>query len=121
MTQLHPLGYYLVYWLISGLAVAVTAFLIPGFKISGFWAALFASMAIALVTTVAWPFLMFLTLPINILTLGLFTFVVNGMVIKIAAAIMPGFEVTSWWSAIFGAIIYSLASSIFHYFLFLPV
>ena len=104
-------------WLVSGLAVFVTAKVIPGFRVSGFIAACFAALLIGLANAVIWPIFFFLTLPINILTLGLFTFVINGAMIKICAAILPGFEVKSWWSAIFGAICLSLVSVILHYLL----
>jgi putative membrane protein len=61
--------------------------------------------------------LIFLTLPINILTLGLFTFVVNGMVLKICAAILPGFQVKSWFAAIIGSIILSVIGTAMHFLL----
>jgi putative membrane protein len=60
---------------------------------------------------------MILTLPINILTLGLFTFVVNSAVLKICAYFLTGFEINGWWPAILGAIVVSLLSSALHFFL----
>lgn len=108
---------YVVYWIVSALAVLMTAFLIPGIKVSGFFSAVFAAMLIAFVNTFIWPILIILTLPINLLTLGLFTFVVNGAVIKIAAAFLPGFEVNGWLSAIFGALAFSIINTLLHYFL----
>jgi putative membrane protein len=114
----HSLFYYLIYWAISACGILLTAKLIPGFKVKGFWAAVFAALAIGLVNTFIWPVLIFLTLPINLLTLGLFTFVINGAVIKIAAAVLSGFEVKSWWSAIFGAIAFSIINTILHFLLF---
>lgn len=116
-TESHTLLYYLIYWAVSACAVLLTSKLIPGFKVKGFWAAVFAAIAIGLVNTFIWPVLIFLTLPINFLTLGLFTFVINGAVIKIAAAVLSGFEVKSWWSAIFGAIILSILNAVLHFLL----
>lgn len=113
--QSQGLFYYLLYWAVSALGVLITSKLITGFKISGFGSAIFAAVMIALVNTFIWPILIFLTLPINILTLGLFTFVINGAVIKIAAAFLPGFEVNSWWAAILGAVIFSIINTILHY------
>jgi putative membrane protein len=109
--------YHLLHWLISAIAVMLTAYLVRGFEVKNFWAALGAALVIGLANVVLWPILIFLTLPINILTLGLFTFVVNGIVIKICAALMPGFQVKTWGAAIFGAIILSIVGTGLHYFL----
>jgi putative membrane protein len=106
-----------LHWLISGLAVFLTSKFIPGFRVSGFIVACIVALLIGLANAVLWPVLFFLTLPINILTLGLFTFVLNGALLKICAALMPGFEIKSWWSAIFGAIVLSLLSVALHYFI----
>lgn len=113
-TETHSLFYYLIYWTVSALAVFITAKVIPGFKVRGFWAAFIAAVVIALVNTVIWPILILLTLPINILTLGLLTFVINGAIIKMAAAILEDFEVKSWWSAIFGALALSIINAFLH-------
>lgn len=108
---------FILHTLVSGLAVFFTAKLIRGFEVKGFFTACVAALLIGLANAILWPVLIFLTLPINILTLGLFTFVVNGAVLKIAAAIMPGFQITSWFSAIFGAIVLSVISVVLHYIL----
>ena len=106
----------LIHWAVSALAVMFTAYLVRGFKVKSFWSALGAALVIGLANAILWPILIFLTLPINILTLGLFTFVVNGMVLKICAWFMPGFEIDSWMAAIFGAIILSITGYVLHYF-----
>lgn len=105
----------LLHWLISGLAVLLTSKIIPGFEVRGFISAFFAAIVIGLANALIWPVLIFLTLPINILTLGLFTFVVNGAVLKIAAAFLPGFAIRGWWSAIFGSIVLSLINTFLHF------
>jgi putative membrane protein len=105
----------LLHWAVSAIAVMITAYLVKGFKVKSFFSALGAAIVIGLANAVIWPILIFLTLPINILTLGLFTFVVNGMVLKICAWVMPGFEIDSWLSAIFGAIILSIVGTGLHY------
>jgi len=107
----------LLQWLVSALALMITAFVVPGFQVRNFSAALVAAVIIGLANIVIRPFLLFLTLPLNILTLGLFTFVVNGIVLKICAAILRDFNITSWFSAIFGAFILALVSAGLHYFL----
>ncbi|MBC7419190.1 MAG: phage holin family protein [Bdellovibrio sp.] len=113
----HSLTYYIIYWAVSALAVILTSKVIPGFKVSGFWAALAAAIVIGLVNTFIWPVLIFLTLPINLLTLGLFTFVINGAVIKIAAAFLSGFEVEGWLAAILGALVLSIVNALLHFIL----
>ena len=105
----------LLHWAVSAVAVMATAYLVRGFNVKSFVAALFAAAAIGFANLFIWPILIFLTLPLNILTLGLFTFVVNGAVLKICAAFLPGFKIDSWGAAIFGAIILSVVGTLLHY------
>src|SRR4051812_8776633 len=116
-SSMNPVLYSLLHWTISAIAVLITAYLVRGFKVRNFFSALIAAIIIGLANIVIWPILFFLTLPINILTLGLFTFVVNGMVLKISAAVIPGFQIKSWSAAIFGALVLSLVGAALHYFL----
>jgi putative membrane protein len=113
-------GFYygVLHWIISAFAVMITAYVVRGFKVKSFWSALGAALIIGIANAILWPILIFLTLPINILTFGLFTFVVNGIVLKICAAIMPGFKIDTWTAAIIGAIILAVVSTALHYFLF---
>ncbi len=115
ITDTHALIYYMIHWVISAVSVIITAKLIKGFEVSGFWSALSAAVLIAIANTIIWPILIFLTLPLNVLTLGLFTFVVNGMVIKICAALLPGFNVKTWGAAILGALVLTIVSTLLHY------
>lgn len=103
--------------LVSGLAVLLTSWVVPGFKIRGFFTAVLAALVIAFAYWLLWWFFMFITLPLNLLTFGLFTFVVNGAILKICAAILPGFELQSWFSAIFGAIVLSIFGVLLHWLL----
>lgn len=107
--------YALIHWLISALALIATSNLMPGFHVSRFASALWAAMLIGLANMFIWPVLMVLTLPINILTLGLFTFVVNGAVLKLCAGLLKGFDIDGWWSAIFGSMVLSLLNTLLHY------
>lgn len=109
--------YALIHWFVSALALLLTAYLVRGFKVAGFGSALIAAVVIGLANVSIWPVLIFLTLPINILTLGFFTFVVNGIVLRLCAALLPGFEIQSWLAAIFGSIVLSVSGTIMHYFL----
>ena len=110
-------GFYfgLLHWIVSALAVMITAYVVRGFKVKSFLAALGAAAIIGIANAILWPILIFLTLPINILTFGLFTFVVNGIVLKVCAAIMPGFKIETWTAAIIGAIILAIVSTGLHY------
>src|SRR4051812_1104512 len=107
----------LLHWIVSAAALLLTSKVIPGFKVSSFWSALWAAVVIGVANVIIWPILIFLTLPINILTLGLFTFVVNGAVLKICASVLKGFDIKGWWPAIFGAIVLAIISTMLHYFL----
>jgi putative membrane protein len=102
----------LIHWIVSAVALLLTAFLVPGFRIKNFSSALVAAIFIGIVNAVIGPFLLFITLPINLLTLGLFTFVVNGIVLKICAGLLKDFEISSWASAIFGAFILALVRTL---------
>lgn len=106
--------YLVLHWIVSAASVVATAYLIRGFEVKSFTTALFAAAIIGLANVVIWPVLMFLTLPLNLITLGLFTFVVNGVVLKICAALIPGFRIETWGAAIFGAIVLSLIGAGLH-------
>lgn len=113
--QDHSLIGTLVHWVVSAAALLFTSKIIPGFRVASFGSALWAAVVIGVANILIWPVLIFLTLPINILTLGLFTFVVNGAVLMICAALIKGFEIKGWLSAIFGAIVLSLVGTVLHY------
>jgi putative membrane protein len=107
----------LIHWTVSAFAMMLTAYLVRGFKIRSFTSALFACFVIGIADVLVRPILLFLTFPLNILTLGLFTFVVNGIVIKLCAAVVPGFEVEGWGAAIFGALVLAIVGTGLHYLL----
>lgn len=97
-------------WLILTAAVMLAAYLIENIHVSGFFSAFFAAAAIGILNLLFRPFLLILTLPINIMTLGLFTFVINALMLKIASGLIPGFSVAGFWSTVLGAVIISAAS-----------
>lgn len=103
----------LIHWLASTLLVIISAYLLPGVQIKGFLSALTTAIVIALLNLVVRPILLFLTLPINLLTLGLFTFVINAGIIMLASAIVPGFKVDSWWWALLFSIVLTLLTLVF--------
>ena len=106
--------FYLVNWVISAIALLFTSKVIPGFEVKGFGSAMVAAVVIGIANVIVWPVLIFLTLPVNILSLGLFTFVVNGCVLKICAGLLKGFDINSWFAAIFGAILLSIVNTVIH-------
>lgn len=97
-------------WIGLALAMMFVGWVIPGITITNFIAALIAAAVIALVNVVIKPILVFLTLPINILTLGLFILVINALLFMFVAYLVPGLEVNGFWSAFFGAILLSILS-----------
>lgn len=102
----------LLRFLINVLALLLTAYLINGIEISGIYAAVIAAFILGLVNAVIRPVLILLTLPINILTLGLFTLVINGLLFWFVASFIEGFEVAGFLPAFVGALIMSIISSI---------
>lgn len=102
--------HFLVRWGINTISLILTGYLVRGVKIESFRAALMAALFLGLVNAFVRPVIIFLTLPINIVTLGLFTFVINGFLLSFVAWAIPGFSVVNFWWAILGAIILSIIS-----------
>ena len=100
----------LVRWLILTAAITVAAYLINGIHVDGFLSAFFAAAILGVLNVFFRPILLILTLPINILTLGLFTFVINAVLLKMASGVISGFEVQGFWSAVWGALIISVVN-----------
>jgi putative membrane protein len=101
---------FLVHWAIVAASLWITAYLIPGVVVRSVPALLVAALVLGLVNALVRPVLTILTLPITILTLGLFYLVVNGAAFALAAALVPGFELAGFGSAIIGALLVSLVS-----------
>src|SRR5688500_6168934 len=105
----------LINWLLNALAVIVSAYLLPGVSVSGFVAALAAAVILSVVNTLLKPLLIFLTLPLNILTLGLFTFVINALLVPLAAAVVLGFRVDNFLWALVFSLVLSIVNSTLHH------
>jgi putative membrane protein len=97
-------------WFLSALSVFAAAYLVPGVRVSGIWAALIAALVIGLVNALIRPILLVLTLPINIVTLGLFTLVVNALMFWLASSVVKGFDVADFKAAFLGALVFWLVS-----------
>ncbi len=100
--------------LVSAIAVLVTGRLLPGVTVNGFGTAIVVSVVLGIVNGVLGPVLLFLTMPINFLTLGLFTFVIIGALVMLTASVVPGFKVASFWWALGFAFVLALVNSAFH-------
>ncbi len=100
----------LVRWLLLTISIIITSYLVDGIHVSGFGSAFFAAMVLGILNALFRPVLLIITLPINILTLGLFTFVINALLLKMVSGLVPGFHVYGFWSAVFGSLIISLVS-----------
>jgi putative membrane protein len=97
-------------WAINALALLALPYLLTGVHVKSFWTALVFALVLGLLNALVRPLLVLLTLPITILTLGLFLVVVNGLLFWLADAFVPGFEVAGFWWAVAGAVVYSIVS-----------
>jgi putative membrane protein len=104
---------FLINWFLYALAIGITAYILPGVRLDGIFSALVTAAILGLVNGFLRPVLFIFTLPLTILPLGLFTFVLNALMVLLAAAIVPGFVVTGFW----WAVLFSLVLSVFVYFL----
>src|SRR3989339_937049 len=100
--------YVLLRWILNTFVLILVSLLTPGVSFESFWSALITSIVLGLINAIIRPIMIILTLPINILTLGLFTLVINALMFWLASAIVKGFVVTDFWSAFFAALIYCL-------------
>ncbi len=102
----------LLHWIVSALAVWIVARIVPGISVSGPVAALIAAAVIGLVNATLGLVLKILTFPLTLLTLGLFWFVINALMLELASSLVPGFQVRSFEAAFLGAIVLSIVSSL---------
>jgi putative membrane protein len=97
---------FLLQWVVYTLAIVITAYFLPGVHITGIMAAFFAAVIIGLVNAFIRPVLIILTLPINIVTFGLFILVINALLIMLSAWLVPGFVINGfWWAILFGIVL----------------
>lgn len=99
--------------LVRALILLLTTYLVPGFVIDSLASALLVVIVLGILNVLVKPILLLLTLPINILTLGLFTFVINALILYLAASFVPGFRVSSFGAALFAALVIAVLSGVF--------
>ncbi len=103
-------------WGLNVLAIILTAALLSGFEVT-IWGAIVGSIVLGIVNAIIRPLLLILTLPLNVVTLGLFTFVINGLMVWLTSATVKGFDIAGFWWAILTAIVISLFSCVINYFI----
>ncbi|MGD0414854.1 MAG: phage holin family protein [Terriglobales bacterium] len=109
----------LLHWILSAVAVWIVAHVVPGISVSGPMAALIAALVIGFINATLGLLLKIITFPLTILTLGLFWFVINALMLELAAAFVRGFEVRGFVPALIGAVVLSIVSSVLQW-LFMP-
>ncbi|RLC06415.1 MAG: phage holin family protein [Deltaproteobacteria bacterium] len=97
-------------WLTLTAAIIVASYMIDGIQVGGVFSAVFAAAALGILNAFFRPIALILTLPVNILSLGLFTFVINAIMLKLASGIIPGFDVHGFWASVWGAFLISIIS-----------
>ncbi len=103
-------------WLVTAFALAVSAWIVKGIEIEGALSLFFAAMVVGILNAFVRPIVLILTLPLNILTMGLFTFVINAIMIMMASKVVRGFTISDFWSALVGAIFLSIISFLINLF-----
>jgi putative membrane protein len=98
-------------WAINAGVLLLLPYLLPAVQVRDFWTALLVALVLGLLNAIVRPVLVLLTLPITVLTLGLFLFVINGLLFWLVARMLDGFTVTSFWWAVLAALLYSVISS----------
>lgn len=100
----------LLIWILNALALIAVANFVPGIHVEGFGAALIAAFFLGLINTLIRPVLLLLTLPVTLVTLGLFIFVINGLLFWAVGSVLRDFVVDSFWHGVLGAVLYSIFS-----------
>jgi len=102
----------LLTWLINALALLAIKYIMPSITVDSFVTALLVAVVLGFINTLIRPIFVILTLPVTILTLGLFIFVINGLLFWAVGSFVPGFHVDGFWSGVFGALVSSVVASI---------
>ena len=99
-----------LHWLFNALALLALPYIFSSINVDTFWTALIVAIVLGLINTLIRPLLVILTLPVTLLTLGLFIFVINGLLFWWVGTFIEGFRVGGFWPGLFGAIVYSIIS-----------
>jgi putative membrane protein len=104
----------LVSWLVTTLAILISAYFLPGVTVRNLAAALLTALVLGFINAIIRPVLVFLTFPLTIVTLGLFIFVLNALLVLLTSALVPGFSVHGFWWALLFSLVFSLVSFLLH-------
>lgn len=106
----------LLRWVILTISILLTSYLLDGIRVTGFFPAFLAAAILGIMNAFFRPIALLITLPINFLTLGLFTFIINAAILKMSSSLIPGFGVEGFWTAVWGSFLISLVSFILNTF-----
>jgi len=102
----------LIVWILNAVALLAATQLLPGIQVANFWSALLAALVLGLLNTLLKPLLVLMTLPITFVTLGLFLLVLNALAFWFAGSVLQGFQISGFWWAVAGVLLYSLISGL---------
>ncbi|MGV0024610.1 phage holin family protein [Phormidesmis priestleyi] len=108
--------HFILTWLATAISLIITSHIVPGFRIDNFTAALIGAAILGFVNAIVRPLLILFTLPLTILSLGLFLFVINAIAFWLVAALTPGFYIAGFFSALLGAIVLTIVSTVLYWF-----
>lgn len=97
---------FIITWLISSISLIIVAYFIPGISFTSFYIVLFTAIVLGIINAIIRPLIIILTIPINVITLGIFTFFINALMFWLAHLIISGFQITNFMAAFWGAIVY---------------
>jgi putative membrane protein len=97
-------------------SILIVSYLLDGIKVENFLTALFAAAVLGVLNSIVRPILIILTLPINFLTFGIFTFIINAALLMLVSVIIPGFQIDGFWTAVWGSILISITSALLNLF-----
>lgn len=100
----------LIKWIISSLAILIVTYTVKGIEVASLLTAILAAFVLGIINVYLRPFIILITLPINIFTLGIFTFFINGFFFYMVSKIVKGFVITGFWPAFFGSLLFSTIS-----------
>ncbi len=103
----------LVKWVLSAVGVLIAAYILPGVAVTSFWTALIVAAILAVLNAILRPILVVLTIPITIVTLGLFLLVINALIILLTDSLISGFEVSNFWWALAFSLLISVLGALF--------
>lgn len=106
---------WLLRWLLNTLVLLLVSYIVPGIEFASFWSALITSLVFGLINALVRPLIILLTLPVNILTLGIFTLIINACMLMLASSIVKGFQVADFAAAFWGAVVYWIIVTVINY------